>query len=278
MDYEKSISPGRQDAIKLISGIYKNISHFMPGHIAKYSDDFEPRAFGDNFQKMGTRTILIESGGYKDDTEKQFIRKMNFLSLLYAFKSISEKSYKNEDPGIYDKIPFNEKFIMDLVLRNLNYKNEGYEYVIDIGINKEEESYNNADEFYYKASIEDVGDLSVFYGYEEYDMSRMEVSVGKTYPQSFNSFSEIEKLDFSRLFKEGYTNVVLNEKISSDFTKLPVNIFYKTAEEKHLEIKTGEKANLIIKENNEVKYVIVNGFVLDPDKPEFEHGNALVFK
>lgn len=278
VDYEKSISPGRQDAIKLISGIYKNISHFMPGHIAKYSDDFEPRAFGDNFQKMGTRTILIESGGYKDDTEKQFIRKMNFLSLLYAFKSIAEESYKNEDPGIYDKIPFNEKFIMDLVLRNLNYKNEGYEYVIDIGINKEEESYNNADEFYYKASIEDVGDLSVFYGYEEYDMSRMEVSVGKTYPQSFNSFSEIEKLDFSRLFKEGYTNVVLNEKISSDFTKLPVNIFYKTAEEKHLEIKTGEKANLIIKENNEVKYVIVNGFVLDPDKPEFEHGNALVFK
>jgi hypothetical protein len=197
---------------------------------------------------------------------------------LYAFKSIAEESYKNEDPGIYNKIPFNEKFIMDLVLRNLNYKNEGYEYVIDIGINKEEESYNNADEFYYKASIEDVGDLSVFYGYEEYDMSRMEVSVGKTYPQSFNSFSEIEKLDFSRLFKEGYTNVVLNEKISSDFTKLPVNIFYKTAEEKHLEIKTGEKANLIIKENNEVKYVIVNGFVLDPDKPEFEHGNALVFK
>jgi hypothetical protein len=250
----------------------------MPGHIAKYSDDFEPRAFGDNFQKMGTRTILIESGGYKDDTEKQFIRKMNFFSLMYAFKSIAEESYKNEDPGIYDKIPFNEKFIMDLVLRNLNYKNEGYEYVIDIGINKEEESYNNADEFYYKASIEDVGDLSVFYGYEEYDMSRMEVSVGKTYPQSFNSFSEIEKLDFSRLFKEGYTNVVLNEKISSDFTKLPVNIFYKTAEEKHLEIKTGEKANLIIKENNEVKYVIVNGFVLDPDKPEFEHGNALVFK
>src|SRR4030066_250151 len=123
VDYEKSVSPVREDAIKLISGIYKNISHFIPGYIAKYTDDFEPRAFGDNFQKLGTRTILIESGGYKDDPEKQLIRKMNYLSLHFAFKSIAEKTYKNEDPGVYEKIPFNEEFIMDLILRNLKYKN-----------------------------------------------------------------------------------------------------------------------------------------------------------
>lgn len=276
VDYEKSVSSVRSDAIKLISGIYKNISPFMPGQIAKYSDEFEPRAFGDNFQKMGTRTILIESGGYKNDPEKQFIRKMNFLSLLYSLKSIAEESYKNEDPDVYDKIPFNEKFIMDLVLRNLKYKNKGYEYTIDIGINRNEENNNNAKDFYYNASIEDLGDLSVFYGYEDYDLKGMEVAAGKTYPQPFNALTEIEKLNFTKLYKEGYTNVVLNEKNSSPFTKLPVNIFYKTAEDEPLEIKPGAKANLIIKKDDEIKYVVINGFILNPLNPELTPGNALV--
>ena len=278
VDYEKSVSPVREDAIKLISGIYKNISHFIPGHIAKYSDDFEPRAFGDNFQKSGTRTILIESGGYKDDPEKQLIRRMNFLSLLYAFKSIAEETYKNEDPSVYEKIPFNEKFIMDLILRNLRYKNAGHEYTIDIGVNREEENYSEAKDFYYKSAVEDVGDLSVFYGYDEYDLKGMEITIGKTHPQPFSSLTEIEKLNFSELYKEGYTNVVLKEKVSPGFTKLPINIFYKTAEDEPLNLKLGKKANFIIKKDDEIKFVLVNGFVLDPFKPEFKSGNALIVK
>ena len=165
VDYQKSISSNREDAIKLISRIFKNISHFIPGNIAKYSDEFEPRAFGDNFQKWGTRTILIESGGYKNDPEKQFIRRMNFLTLLSAFKSIAEESYKNEETKVYDEIPFNEKFIMDLLLRNLAVKEGDNEYLIDIGINREEANWNDAKEFYFTSSIEDLGDLSVYFGY-----------------------------------------------------------------------------------------------------------------
>lgn len=276
VDYEKSVSPIREDAIKLISGIYNNISSFMPGHIAKYSDEFEPRAFGDNFQKLGTRTILIESGGYKNDPEKQFIRRMNFLTLLYSFKSIAEESYKNEDPEVYERIPFNDKLIMDVVLRNLKYKNGEYEYIIDVGINRDEENYNNAREFYYKSSVEDLGDLSIYYGYEEFDFKGMEIVTGKTYPQPFASLQEIEKLDFTKLYNEGYTNVVINEKISAPFTKFPINIFYKTAENESLEIKPGTKANFIIKQNDEVKYVVINGFVLNTDNPVINPGNALI--
>ena len=53
----------------------KVLSDFIPGHIGRYSDDYEPRAFGDNFQTWGTSTILIETGGWKGDPEKQFLRK-----------------------------------------------------------------------------------------------------------------------------------------------------------------------------------------------------------
>ncbi|MCK7519053.1 MAG: hypothetical protein MZV64_15670 [Ignavibacteriales bacterium] len=82
--------------MKLIGELYKMLNHFIPGHIAKYRDDYEPRAFGDNFQKWGTSTILVESGVWKDDTEKSILRKLNFISFISAFYSIASKSYKHE--------------------------------------------------------------------------------------------------------------------------------------------------------------------------------------
>ena len=255
-DYEKSLSPKRDDAMKLVSRIFKNISHFIPGNIAKYSDEFEPRAFGDNFQKLGTRTILVESGGYKNDTEKQHIRRMNFLTLLSAFKSIAEESYKTENITTYNEIPFNEKFIMDLVLRNLTVKEKESEHIVDIGINREEINWNNAKEFYLKSSIEDLGDLSNFFGYEEYDLKGMEVTKGKTYPDVFNSISEIEKINLTKLYEEGYTNVILKDNLAKTGpTKIPLNIYIQNAPEETEKIMLTETANLIIKKDKKVKYV-----------------------
>ncbi|TAK67101.1 MAG: peptidase M14, partial [Bacteroidetes bacterium] len=40
---------------------------FIPGAIARYDDCFEPRAFGDNMQKWGTGTMLVESGHALND-------------------------------------------------------------------------------------------------------------------------------------------------------------------------------------------------------------------
>ena len=279
VDYEKSLSPKREDAMKLVSRIFKNISHFIPGNIAKYSDEFEPRAFGDNFQKLGTRTILVESGGYKNDTEKQHIRRMNFLTLLSAFKSIAEESYKSEDTKTYNEIPFNEKFIMDLVLRNLTVKEKESEHIFDIGINREEINWNNAKEFYLKSSIEDLGDLSNYFGYEEYDLKGMEVTKGRIYPEAFNSISEIEKTNLNKLYEEGYTNVILKDNlIKTGPTKIPLNIYIQNAPEESEKIMLTEIANLIIKKDGKVKYVVVNGCLINSEKIDFKNSNALILK
>ena len=61
--------------------------------------------------------------------------------------------------------------MMDVILRNLRMKKDNNEYIIDIGINFNEVNANGAKDFYLKAEIEDVGDLSVFSGYEEFDLS-----------------------------------------------------------------------------------------------------------
>jgi hypothetical protein len=254
------------------------MSYFIPGNIAKYSDEFEPRAFGDNFQKGGTRTILVESGGYENDREKQFIRKMNFLTLLSAFKSIAEESYKHENINVYDKIPLNEKFIMDLILRNLTIKNEEHEHLIDIGINQEEVNWNNAKEFYLTSNIEDLGDLSIYYGYENYDLTGMEVKMGKTYPKTFNSLSEIERINFTNLYEKGYTNVILNDnEVLPGPTNFPINIYLQNAPD-DTDIKLDKTANLIIRKDEEVKYVVINGFMLDIKDINFKNCNGLIIR
>ena len=55
-----------------------------------------PRAFGDNMQRWGTSTVLIESGGYANDPEKQTIRRLNFMLLATGLHAIATRSYANE--------------------------------------------------------------------------------------------------------------------------------------------------------------------------------------
>jgi len=189
---------------------------------------------------------------------------LNFITFISAFYSIASKSYKHESTKLYDQIPKNEQYLFDLILRNLKYKKDDKEIVIDVGINRTENNYNGANEFYFTSLAEDLGDLSVFFGYEDIDMNGFELQQGKTYPKEFTSMNEIKDLDFAKLYKEGFTSVILNSKGNSrPFTDLPINIKLKndkrsTSNQKLL----GSKANFIIRKDGEVHYAVINGFVV----------------
>jgi hypothetical protein len=258
--------------------MYRTLSNYIPGYIAKYSDEFEPRAFGDNFQKWGTSTILIESGGWKDDPEKQQIRKMNFIGILSALKSIADESYKEEPNSTYDSIPFNDKFIMDLLLKNLAYKCGDTTQIIDIGINRDEVNKAGAKDFYYKSKIEDVGDLSVFYGYDELDLTGYEAVPGKIYDKEFSSISELEKADFNSLYSDGFTFVRINPSAVKDkFIDLPINIVTDKNYTANSRIVIEDNPDFVIKKDGIVKYAVINGFLYNLEKPENKKGNGLKF-
>ena len=277
-DIEKSVSPAREKSMKIIGSLFNTMSSFIPGHIAKYPDEFEPRAFGDNFQGLGMSTILIESGGWKDDTEKQFIRKLNFISLLIALKSIADESYNNESIETYDTIPFNEKDLLDLILRNLKYKKGGHEYTIDIGIIRTELNGLSSSNYFVKSSVEEIGDLSVLFGYEDLDLDGMEVFPGKTFPKEFSSMEEVEKLDLNTLYLEGYTNIILSDdNFSQDISELPINVIKKS--QKYINgIQVGNPANLLIQKENQIMYIVLNGFLFDPSKQDGRIRNGIVFR
>jgi Zinc carboxypeptidase len=277
-NYEKGINEVRGRAMKVIAELTETIEKLMPQQVAKYSDEFEPRAFGDNIQKWGTSVILIESGGYPNDPEKQYIRKMNFIALMAGFYSMANQSYQQYTLEQYNAIPFNERLLKNLIIRNLNLKKEKQTYKADIAYVYNEVSINGSKDFYYKSAIDDIGDLSIFYGYQEIDCAGMTGEEGKVYPQKFDNLEDIKKLNIKDLYKEGYTSVRLeNTKITDDFTNLGINILLKTNKiDKKVEM--NRNPDIVIRQNDQVRYVVINGFVYDASKGESFIKNALIYK
>jgi hypothetical protein len=277
-NYEKDVDPVRLKSIQLIGRLTKILNKFIPGHIAKYSDDFEPRAFGDNFQKWGTSTILVESGGWKDDPEKQFLRKMNFLLLVSAFKEIADGSYKKESPDTYENIPFNGKYLFDLLLRNMNLNHNGTKIKIDLGINFVEYQSKENNKIFRRSVVQDLGDLSIFYGFEDIDFSGYDLETGKTFSDSMISIKGINDDELYDFYSKGYTMLSTGDSIEGRFVDLPINFSFGEFENLENFPKIGQQANFILKKDGIIKYVVINGHIQKVQKGREFKGNGLYYK
>lgn len=275
-NYEKDVNEVRKRAIKLVVLLERTLSRYIPGQVAKWTDDFEPRAFGDNVQRWGTSTLLIESGGYKGDPEKQYQRKLNFVAILTALRAMGDESYKDENMEDYFEIPENDRYLFNLLIKNATVSREGKTYQADLGINRSEVDIENYTDYYYRSNVDDLGDLSTYSGYDELDATGLTLVPGKTYPEAFTSLEALKKSDIQNLLLEGYTQVRVRQ-VPEDkhFTGLPVNISSDN-DGKQPYIGLGSPADFVLKEGGKVKYAIVNGFIYDLEKGDNGVVNALV--
>lgn len=260
-DAEKSIDSKRADAMKLIVEINAMLQDRIPGQVGRYDDTFEPRAFGDNIQKWGTRTILIESGGQYDDREKQEIRKINFLAILSSLYSIADGSYKNHEIAQYEEIPHNDRKLFDLKLSRVNQLLEGKTFKIDLGINSSEVALD--DKVYLVGRIADVGDLSTNYGYQSEQLSGFTIVPGAIYPRVLQDEKALEDLNFKELHQHGYAYVRLQELPKDKrFVSFPIQIV--GADTKiNTDVGLGSNATFFLTQEEEIVYAVINGFLLD---------------
>jgi len=168
-DEELSINLVRQKAMQVIALMNKELQKNIPGSVGRFDDEYEPRAFGDNFQAAGTSTILIEAGGFYNDPEKQYIRKIYFKAILAGLISIAEESYLNVNNEEYFLIPENKKLHFDLLLRNCNLQKNGIPYMTDIGLVAVEKINDDMQSVSYTYVVNELGDLSQYFGYEEFN-------------------------------------------------------------------------------------------------------------
>ncbi len=116
-DEERSVTPGRIRTMEVIAAMYESLKGALSGRIGRYTDEFYPAATGDNFQKMGYSTILIESGHFPADYQRKQTRKFTFLALLSGLHHIACDS--QEDYKTYFEIPNNEKRYLDRIVKNV---------------------------------------------------------------------------------------------------------------------------------------------------------------
>ncbi|NEW79175.1 MAG: zinc carboxypeptidase [Gelidibacter sp.] len=177
-DVERTVTKGRKETMSVIVAMNNVLQQVIPNQIGRYTDEFYPTATGDNFQKLGHNTILIEAGHYKDDYERDITRKYNFYALLQGIYFIAAaKDYTNYMP--YYEIPNNDTKFLDIIYKNIKITENNRNQITDIGIQLKFRVIANKLVMY--KHIEKVRDLSDYYSYnyinaENLDISELELS------------------------------------------------------------------------------------------------------
>lgn len=277
-NYEKDINTVRGNAMKIIVFMNTIIQRYAPGQVGRYNDAFEPRAFGDNIQKWGTSTILIESGGYTDDIEKQEIRKLNYVSILSAIYTIATGTYTDIPLEDYEKIPENDRKLFDLKIVNATYPLLGGQYLLDIGMNRLEVDREGHDDFWYSSRVIDQGDLSTYYGYHTFDANGYTIRAGRVAPAVGNP-SELTPEKALDLLRAGYTYVP-SERIPSDWLDfpLPIHLVSKSYQVPDFKIEVGVNPTFLLEKDGKNRYAVVNGFLIDLESGEGTFGNAMIYR
>ncbi|APD08156.1 metallocarboxypeptidase D [Flavobacteriaceae bacterium UJ101] len=191
-DKERTVTNKRKQTMGIISAMNKELQEYAYDHVGRYTDEFYPNAFGDNLQKKGYCTVLIEAGGSKNDLERQHTRYLNWISLIAGLDFISKTDDLSEGYEEYNQIPQNDQKMLDVVYRNVKIKKDTTESIVDLGIMLNEKLNNQQRELVKNPRIEQIGDLDAYFGYEEIDAEGKMFSVQERHYPILNESADFE--------------------------------------------------------------------------------------
>jgi len=165
-DEARSLNPGRLRTKRVCATIRDALEPLAPGRIAKYDDEFEVRAFGDNITKWGTSVVLIETGGWPGEGADAALVRLNFVALVASLEAVATGNVDRADPRRYDSLPMNgESVFYQLVRHATIVPGTGVApFTGDIGltVNRSVQSVNGERQMRVTTRINDLGDLRVF--------------------------------------------------------------------------------------------------------------------
>ncbi len=132
----RKLTKGRKETMNVIVAMNTMLQQIIPNFVGRYTDEYYPTATGDNFQKLGHNTILIESGHFTNDYNREKTREYTFYALVQGLYHVTNTQDFN-DYKAYFNIPKNDKIFLDLIHRYPNSNDdEGYLYKDQVLENK----------------------------------------------------------------------------------------------------------------------------------------------
>ncbi len=120
-ELSRKVTKTRERAMSVIVAMYTALQKDLKDQIGRYNDAFCHNCFGDTIQKRGVATILIESGYFHEDDNREKVREFHFIALLEALYFIATN--QQIPLSIYSEIPLNEKSFYDVLVTNVNINN-----------------------------------------------------------------------------------------------------------------------------------------------------------
>jgi hypothetical protein len=115
--------------------IARAVRPLVGGHVSRFAEEYNPQGSGEFMASSGTSSLLLECGGWKDDPEKQFLRKVSFVALLSALDAVADESYARVPLEEYESLAEDDTSVLDVILRGGTVVVPGLEpYRADVGI------------------------------------------------------------------------------------------------------------------------------------------------
>ena len=171
-DIERTLTEGRKETMCVIVAMNKLLQQAIPNQVGRYTDEFYPTATGDNFQKLGYNTVLIEAGHYKNDYDREITRKYNFFALVQGLYYLATTT-KHTNYKPYFEIPNNDNKFLDIIYTNVSNIENGKEIVQSIGVQLKFKVVNSKLECY--KHIEKAGNLSNYCTYTTINAENLDI-------------------------------------------------------------------------------------------------------
>ena len=103
------------------------------------------------------------------------------------------------------------------VVITLKCKNEKVKTKVDIAINLDEFEKSDEKKIYYKSQVADLGDLSIFYGYKDFDFTGYTIEQASVYDGKVYTNKELKEIDPPKDVQETMNKIVKaeNEKMAA---------------------------------------------------------------
>ncbi|MGE5359772.1 MAG: M14 family metallopeptidase [Bacteroidales bacterium] len=198
-DAARSENAGRVRTKKICALIRDALEPLAPGRIARYDDEFEVRAFGDNITKWGTSVVLIETGGWPGTAPDRALVRLNFVALAAALEALATSEVDRADVRRYDSLPLNDSFTFYRLIQHATIVvgNGVQPYTGDVGLvaSRTVTTAGGERQLHVMTRIDDVGDLRVFGALETIDARGL--TLAPSFDASLEAGDEVQLPDWT---------------------------------------------------------------------------------